>query len=71
MVISCLLELINIGSTVAFEDVLSLIIAGLFSSYLIGNCLLLWHRVRGTIAPSEDAQGGPTNIVQAGKLTWG
>lgn len=71
MVISCLLGLINLGSEVAFEDVLSLIIAGLFTSYLIGNCLLLWHRLRGTISPYEDAEGGPTNIVEAGKLTWG
>ncbi|TAQ86145.1 hypothetical protein B7494_g5542 [Chlorociboria aeruginascens] len=71
MVLSCLLGLINIGSSVAFNDVLSLIIAGLYTSYLIGNVLLLWHRVRGTIGPYDDAQTGPTNIVQAGKLTWG
>lgn len=71
MIISCLLGLINLGLEVAFEDVLSLIIGGLFTSYLIGNCVLLWHRLRGTISPYEDAQGGPTNIVQAGKLTWG
>lgn len=71
MVLSCLLGLINIGSSVAFEDLLSLIIAGLYTSYLIGNTLLLWHRIRGTISPYEDDSTGPTNIVQSGKLTWG
>ena len=71
MIISCLLGLINIGSEVAFLDLLSLILAGLFTSYLIGNSLLLWHRVRGTIIPYEDSYGGPANVVQAGKRTWG
>lgn len=68
-IVSFLLSLINISSKVAFQDVLFLVNAGLFTSYLLGNSLLLWHRLQGTISPYEDAQGGPTSVVQAGKLS--
>jgi choline transport protein len=50
-----LLGLINIGSTTVFNDVISLALEGLFSSYLIALCLLLWRRVRGDIAEENDS----------------
>ncbi|KAM3077563.1 hypothetical protein ACMFMG_006900 [Clarireedia jacksonii] len=47
---AALLGLINIGSTTVFNDVISLALEGLFSSYFIALCLLLWRRLRGDIA---------------------
>jgi hypothetical protein len=45
---------VNIGSTVAFNGVISVAIAGLFSSYLLTSSLLLYRRCTGAIlAPSE------------------
>jgi choline transport protein len=48
-VFSCLLALIVLGSSTAFNDIVSLSVVGLFSSYLMVACLLLWRRVRGDI----------------------
>ncbi|GAM83061.1 hypothetical protein ANO11243_010470 [Dothideomycetidae sp. 11243] len=40
--------LINIGSTAAFNAIVSLTLAGLYISYLIPIALMVMHRVRGT-----------------------
>ena len=67
-VIACLLSLINIGSSVAFNDVVALSVNGLYTSYLIGNGLLLWRRLAGDIhSPSETEDGS----LDTGKLSWG
>ena len=67
-VIACLLSLINIGSSVAFNDVVALSVNGLYTSYLIGNGLLLWRRLAGDIhSPSETEDGG----LDTEKLSWG
>ena len=67
-VIVCLLSLINIGSSVAFNDVVSLSVNGVYTSYLIGNSLLLWRRLAGHIGtrsdPVESGRGPKT-------LLWG
>ena len=60
-----------LGLDVAFQDIVSLVIAGLYTSYLIGNVLVLWHDIRGTISLHDDKITGPTNTAQAGNLTWG
>ncbi|KAF4626960.1 hypothetical protein G7Y89_g11196 [Cudoniella acicularis] len=67
--VPCLLALINIGSSAALAAVLSLVLAGLFTSYFIAAALLLNHRIKGTIAlPNDD----PTDISNPlEKLTWG
>jgi choline transport protein len=49
-VIPCLLTLIYIGSSIAFEDIISLSVSGLYASYFIPCSLLLWRRVTGQIA---------------------
>ena len=67
-IIACLLSLINIGSSVAFNDVVSLSINGLYTSYLIGNSLLLWRRLSGHIGSSSDSGDGR---VRTEKLSWG
>lgn len=46
-VIPCLLGIINIGSTVALNAMISLTIAGIFISYLIPITLLLLKKTRG------------------------
>lgn len=52
---AALLGLINIGSTTVFNDVISLALEGLFTSYFIALTLLLWRRVRGEIAEDNDS----------------
>ncbi|KAI0116467.1 amino acid transporter [Nemania sp. FL0031] len=70
--ISCLLGLIIIGSSVAFNDVVSVTINGLYGSYLVGNSLLLWRRVKGQIRPYSESYTGTDLInVSYQKLTWG
>lgn len=50
-----LLGLINIGSTAVFNDVVSLALEGLFSSYFVALILLLWRRIRGDIIDEADS----------------
>jgi choline transport protein len=71
MTISILLSLIVLGSAVAFNDVVSLAINGLYTSYLIGNTLLLWRRITGQITPYAPHSATLTNTVGAGNLSWG
>ncbi|KAI9793073.1 MAG: hypothetical protein M1816_000971 [Peltula sp. TS41687] len=60
-VINSLLALINIGSNVAFTAVLSLVVAGYFSSYLISIFLVILRRLRKL--PLEP---GPWNLGRFG-----
>ncbi|KAI0895209.1 amino acid transporter [Annulohypoxylon nitens] len=69
-VISCLLALINIGSSVAFNDIVSLTINGMYTSYLIGNSLLLWRRLTGGIRSYNRENTGLTNVSHE-QLSWG
>ncbi|KUJ16112.1 amino acid transporter [Mollisia scopiformis] len=50
-IIPCLLNLIYIGSPTAYNDVISMSVAGLYASYLIPCSFLLWRRVTGQIKP--------------------
>ncbi|KAI0019382.1 amino acid transporter [Xylariomycetidae sp. FL0641] len=67
MVFTTLLSLIVLGSEVVLSALLSLLLAALYSSYLISAALLLWHRVRGTIT----AHGSESNMDGPAPLTWG
>ena len=64
-IITCLLELINIGSSVAFNNVISLTISGLYSSYLICCALLLWRRCTGFVGNSSQ------DVPRQMRLQWG
>jgi hypothetical protein len=68
-----LLGLINIGSTTVFNDVISLALEGLFSSYFIALCLLLWRRLRGDIEDDNDSpEFVEAETMRAEKqLRWG
>lgn len=57
-----LLSLINIGSAVVLNIILSLVLEAFFASYMISLTLLLYRRLRGDL--TEPGQGG-------GVLNWG
>jgi choline transport protein len=66
LVVAFLLSLIAIGSSVALNDILTLSVAALYSSYLIVCILLLWRRVTGGMHHTPpDLMHDPT------KLYWG
>ncbi|KAH8667646.1 putative GABA transporter [Tricladium varicosporioides] len=70
-IIACLLALISLGSTVAFNDVVSLTVSSLYISYLTGNGLLLWRRINGSIKAYDNSSDGLTNVAGAECLSWG
>ena len=64
---AALLTLIYIGSYTAFNDVISLTITGFYGSYFLPSAFLLYHRVKGHIAPygtlaAEVNRGPPPEI---------
>ena len=69
--ISCLLVVIHVGSETAFNVVVSLSISGLYASYLIATCLLLYRRRTSGFA-MPDATSLPALANTAGaELVWG
>ncbi|GJN68878.1 hypothetical protein PLIIFM63780_000936 [Purpureocillium lilacinum] len=70
--ISCLLGLINIGSSTAFNDVVSLSVSGLYASYLIATGLLLYRRCTSGFALPDTSAPLPALANTAGaELVWG
>ncbi|KAL8726984.1 MAG: hypothetical protein Q9166_006347 [cf. Caloplaca sp. 2 TL-2023] len=77
--ISCLLALINIGSSIAFNDVISLTINGLYASYLLPCSLLLKRRMDGSILTRTAYETNPKIVTEGDNvsgqgtinLTWG
>lgn len=68
--ISFLLALINIGSSVALGDILSMAVTALYASYLLVAGLLFIRRVKGDISHSNDSDDDIVNVPGA-KLVWG
>ncbi|KAI0015393.1 putative choline transport protein [Xylariomycetidae sp. FL0641] len=62
-IIPCLLNLIYIGSSTAFNDVISMSVSGLYASYLIPCSFLLWRRVTGQIKPHRSSEDHGTEMV--------
>ena len=60
-----LISLINIGSSTAFNDVVSLVLEGFYTSYLLACGMLLYRRIRGDIHDSE------VEITTGSLLQWG
>lgn len=56
--VTCLLALINVGSAAAFNAIVSLVVAGWLSSYLLPVGLLLWVR----ITRPEEVRYGPWRL---------
>ncbi|OQD63837.1 hypothetical protein PENPOL_c008G04044 [Penicillium polonicum] len=69
-IIACLLALINIGSSVAFNDLCSMSISGLYLSYMVVGGLLLWRRCTGGISSVRSSDSAIINTAGA-KLVWG
>lgn len=71
-VIAYLLAFIILGSSTAFNDIVSLSVVGLFGSYFKVAALLLWRRLKGDIKPyvANSSNRGLTNVPGA-DLTWG
>ncbi|KAB8230922.1 amino acid/polyamine transporter I [Aspergillus alliaceus] len=74
--ISLLLNLINIGSDVAFNSLVSMSTSGLYLSYMAVASLLLYRRCTGGIldrnAGNRGGRGSETKINTAGaQLVWG
>jgi hypothetical protein len=68
--IATLLGLINIGSDVALNDILSMAVSGIYSSYLIAGGLLLYRRCKGEISNYNESDETTVN-VPGSKLVWG
>ena len=62
----CLLHLIYIGSSTAYNDVISISVSGLYASYLIPCSFLLWRRITGQIKPHRlgEDDGAETSTGQ-------
>lgn len=65
--LAALLGLINIGSSTALNDVISLVLEGFYTSYLMACGLLLYRRICGDIG-DFDGRGGS---VGSKPYTWG
>ncbi|MCJ1293485.1 hypothetical protein MMC34_005040 [Xylographa carneopallida] len=76
-ILSILIGLISIGSPVAFNDVISLTVSGLYASYFVACILLLWRRCTGSIKsslellPSDERLRNVNLPGSAGNLVWG
>jgi len=70
-IIACLLALVNIGSSVAFNDIISLSVSCLYLSYLICCVLFLYRRIRGAILLPSEASGATIINTAGAQLVWG
>lgn len=70
-IIACLLALVNIGSSVAFNDIISLSVSCLYLSYLICCVLFLYRRIRGDILLPSEASGATIINTAGAQLVWG
>ena len=84
-VVSLALQCINFGSSTVLEDLVSITVAGLYSSYLVAVILLLWRRCTGHITFTSltpiDSQDSSADLQQRkvrtltntanAPLTWG
>ena len=68
--LACVFALIVLGSSTAFNDIVSLSVVGLFGSYFLVAVLLLWRRLRGDIKLYPSSADALTNLPGK-ELTWG
>ena len=67
-IVACLIGLINLGSSTAFNAVISLSVSSLYGSYVIVESLMLYHRCVGNIRSRSDTARQTDNALE---LTWG
>ncbi|KAI1393099.1 putative GABA transporter [Hypoxylon trugodes] len=63
MGVASLISLIVLGSTVALSALLSLVVAALYSSYLLVCLLFLWRRCTGAFRHAEDVSNHRRGLV--------
>ena len=68
---AALLGLINIGSSVAFSDTLSLLLESLYTSYLLACVLFLYRRIKGQIGNPTDYPSQNVAVKDARFQEWG
>ena len=69
--IACLIGLINLGSSTAFNDVISLSVSSLYASYIISEVLLLWRRCTGAIRSANSLSSTTSPTAETNALVWG
>ncbi|KAI1372106.1 amino acid transporter [Hypoxylon crocopeplum] len=69
MIFTVLVSFIVLGSSVVLSALLSLLLAALYSSYLLACSLLLWRRVTGAIQPW--VPGADEQVIHSDQLVWG
>ncbi|KAJ5554290.1 hypothetical protein N7513_004249 [Penicillium frequentans] len=69
--LACALTLIYIGSTTAFNDVISLTVTGFYCTYFLPSAFLLYHRIKGNVLPHGTMLDGshPDAATSAPALT--
>lgn len=65
--ITLVLSLMVLAPSIALSALLSLVVAALYSSYLLVSCLLLWRRCTGGFKPYTPG----IDIHDSGSPTWG
>jgi choline transport protein len=70
-VVSLLLSLIIIGSSAVLNDVVSLPISALYTSYLICACLLLYQRSSGGVKLAHETSADQLVNTTGAPLSWG
>ncbi|KAJ5806349.1 uncharacterized protein N7503_003951 [Penicillium pulvis] len=69
--LACALTLIYIGSTTAFNDVISLTVTGFYCTYFLPSAFLLYHRIKGNVLPHGTMLDGshPDAAISAPAIT--
>lgn len=68
--ITCLLSLINIGSTVAFQAIGSAALVTILSTYFISISVLIYRRFQGPLPPRRWSMGKAGIFVNVGAILW-
>ncbi|KAJ5818168.1 hypothetical protein N7474_003759 [Penicillium riverlandense] len=63
---ACILTLIYIGSDTAFNDVISLVVTGFYSTYFLPSAFLLYHRIQGHVMPHGTMLDGLPDAAASG-----
>ncbi|KAI2627764.1 amino acid/polyamine transporter I [Hypoxylon sp. NC1633] len=69
LIITVLISFIVLGSSVVLSALLSLLLAAIYSSYLLACSLLLWRRLTGAIHPY--VAGADEEVIHSDQLVWG
>jgi amino acid transporter len=67
--LACALTLIYIGSTTAFNDVISLTVTGFYGTYFLPSAFLLYHRIKGNVLPHGTMMDGLSDAAVAAAST--